>query len=437
LNRAPYTDESFARALREGIDSEGRPLSYLMPRYALSDRDLEALVAHLRSLDHPREPGVSDTELSFATILTPDVPAARRAAVRQVVEQYFEDRNGALRGPGAQTLMTSGNTAYAKMMFHVNRRWVLHVWELEGAPETWTGQLQKDFKTDPVFAVISGISGTHWPVVAAFCESQRMPCLFPNVEAPPADADTRFHTIYFSRGVSLEADLIAGAMLDTPGNSKPARVLQIFRPGDVGASGAGTLAARLQTEGIEVSARKVESTRALAAALTDAARADAVVLWLRPSDLRTAQVPAGQGPVYVSGLMAGLGEVPLPEAWRARVRMAYPVDLPIARRVRLDYAHAWFRLRRISVIDDRLQADTYLACGLLSETLKHMVDAFVPDYLVESTEETVEHRLLTGYYPRLSLAPRQRFASKGGYMVHFEPANGQPHVIADGDWVTP
>jgi hypothetical protein len=213
--------------------------------------------------------------------------------------------------------------------------------------------------------------------------------------------------------------------------------MQILRPDDVGVEGAAVLAGRLQAEGIEVSARRIESTRALAAALADAAPADALVLWLRPSDLRAAQFPAGRGPVYVSGLMAGLEDAPIPETWRARVRMAYPVDLPVPRRVRLDYAHAWFRLRHISVIDDRLQADTYLACGLLSETLKHMVDAFVPDYLVESTEETVEHRLLTGYYPRLSLAPGQRFASKGGYVVHFEPAKGPHGVVADGEWATP
>jgi hypothetical protein len=29
----------------------------------------------------------------------------------------------------------------------------------------------------------------------------------------------------------------------------------------------------------------------------------------------------------------------------------------------------------------------------------------------------LEHRLVTGYYPRLALAPNQRFASKGGDWV--------------------
>ena len=43
---------------------------------------------------------------------------------------------------------------------------------------------------------------------------------------------------------------------------------------------------------------------------------------------------------------------------------------------------------------------------------------------------------MTAYYPRLTLAPRQRFASKGGYLVHFTAPTGT-QVAADGDWIVP
>jgi hypothetical protein len=83
-----------------------------------------------------------------------------------------------------------------------------------------------------------------------------------------------------------------------------------------------------------------------------------------------------------------------------------------------------------------VQADTYLACGLLSETLSHMVDTFVRDYLVERMEDNLEHRIVTGYYPRLALAPGQRFASKGGYIVHFSQLQGT-QLAVDHDWFVP
>jgi hypothetical protein len=80
--------------------------------------------------------------------------------------------------------------------------------------------------------------------------------------------------------------------------------------------------------------------------------------------------------------------------------------------------------------------DTWLACGIVSETLNHMVDTFVRDYLVERIEAMLEHRVLTGYYPRLALAPGQRFASKGGFTVHYDAAAG-PRPIPDGAWYAP
>jgi hypothetical protein len=64
------------------------------------------------------------------------------------------------------------------------------------------------------------------------------------------------------------------------------------------------------------------------------------------------------------------------------------------------------------------------------------VNAFVRDYLIERLEMQMDHRVLTGYYPRLSLAPGQRFASKGGYFVHFTEPQGA-RIAATTRWITP
>jgi hypothetical protein len=45
-------------------------------------------------------------------------------------------------------------------------------------------------------------------------------------------------------------------------------------------------------------------------------------------------------------------------------------------------------------------------------------------------------RTRNGYYARLGLGPGQRFASKGGYLVHFADAQGAK-IVADGAWVVP
>jgi hypothetical protein len=82
-----------------------------------------------------------------------------------------------------------------------------------------------------------------------------------------------------------------------------------------------------------------------------------------------------------------------------------------------------------------VQTDTYLSCVILSETLGHMLDSFVRDFLLERMEMMLSRRLVNGYFAHLGLAPGQRFASKGGYLVHL--ADGSDKVIIDSDWITP
>jgi cytochrome c oxidase subunit II len=50
LTARGYDEATLRGALTEGVDPHGREFHYYMPRWALSDAELDALVAHLRSL---------------------------------------------------------------------------------------------------------------------------------------------------------------------------------------------------------------------------------------------------------------------------------------------------------------------------------------------------------------------------------------------------
>jgi hypothetical protein len=432
VNHEAFTDESLARAIREGVGANGKPLNYLMPRYQLDEATMGSLIDYLKGLKVKPAPGVTPTELHFATIITPDADPLKRRGMLDVMNQYFVDKNNAVARTKAPTLYSSH-----AMMFRVERRWQLHVWELTGAPSSWEVQLRRHLAAEPVFAVISGLGGSQWGPVQKFCEEQSLPCLFPNVEAP-SGRDADFYSVYFSRGVLLEAQLIARELADA--STPPHRVVQVYRAGDVGESAARALQSARSGAAVPVVDHVLKahgSAQELADALREVGAADALVLWLRPADLSALeQVPARATRVWISGEMGGLEHAPVPASWRAATRMAYPVDLPGQRVVRVDYALSWFRIRKIAVVAQQVQADTYLACGLVSETLNHMVDAFVRDYLIERVEMALDHRALTGYYPRLTLAPGQRFASKGGYMVRFSDPQGIT-VEPLGEWITP
>ena len=434
LNHMAYSDATLARAISEGIGRDGRPLNPLMPRFRLAPAEMAGLIDYLKNLGREQVPGVTEETLHFATIITPDADPVARRGMLDVLERFFIDKNEFIRG-GLRRMQ-----GYKEINFRVSRKWQLHVWELQGAPETWERQLQARQVAEPVFAVISGLGGKTWAPIHHFCEQAALPCLFPNVDLPVV-AESDFYPVYFSRGVQLEADLFATEILNkSAGTAAPRRVVQIFRRDDTGATAALALAASLKKAGLKNLARAIPAGKGaneLAGALREVGKDDALVLWLRPTDLARLPAKAGEArQIFVSGLMGGMEEAPLPPAWRHLVRMSYPVDLPELRKFRTEFPHTWFRIRHIPVVADRIQSDTYLACGIMAETLVDMLDSFVPEYLLERIESMLSRRTLSGYYPRLGLAPGQRFASKGGYLVAF-PGEGAGQPVAEGGWRIP
>jgi hypothetical protein len=436
-NRAPYTPATLARAIREGVDSDGRRLSYLMPRYALNDEDMEALIDYLAKLSIRRSPGVTDSTLHLATIFTPDSDPVKRAGVLDVLQHYVAENNSFPIGPQPR-MWTSGKTAYSKSMYMAHLRWQLHVWQLTGPAATWRAQLEKDLHEEPVFAVLSGLGGSTWEPVHEFCEQNAVPCLFPNVEVPVVE-EGGFYSLYFSKGVLLEAELIADRIAAQDKGSG-ARVDQVYRRGDSGEAASQALAVALKARGITVREHALApgtAGRGLAAALRAAGETQALVLWLRPADIAALGSPPARAQLYMSGLMGGLEDTPLPGSWRDRTFLAYPFDVPDRRGVRLDYPLGWFTFRHIPIVARQVQVDTYLACSVVSEVLKQLADSYVRAHFVEQLQQMVEHRLVTGYYPHLALSYHERFASKGGYIAHFAPAASGTHLEAVGDWTVP
>jgi hypothetical protein len=431
-DRDPYTDASLARAIREGIGADGKLLNYLMPHYPIGDQDMAALIGYLKGMTQLPVPGVSDAVLDFATIITPDADPVKRQGMLDVMRQFFTDKNAVIKAESPRLRSTK------RMMFKTSRHWELHVWELKGAPDTWEAQLQQLLKRQPVFAAVSGLGGSNWAPIHHFCEQASLPCLFPNVELPVV-AERDFYSLYFSKGVLLEAGLMAHALRSTAADARPGRIVQVYRDGDVGEAAAAALVEALSGAGGQILNRPLAAkagARDMEKALRGVGEQDTLVLWLRPPDMESVYRQSPRAAVMASTLMAGKALDGMPAGWRTVTQMSYPYDLPERRRVRVDYPLGWMHLRHVALVDEQVQTDTYLACNLLSDTLNRMSDSFIREYLVERMEEALAHRIVTGYYPRLGLAQNQRFASKGGYMVKFASPEG-PALKPVGEWVVP
>lgn len=434
--RPAYTRTTLARALREGVDPDGRLLDALMPRYTLGDEEIDQLHAYLEALSPNTAPGVTEREIHFSTIITPEVDPATRRAMLDVLQAFFRDKNGGTRKEVRRRQVGS------EQMYRAFRTWVLHTWELHGAPETWRGQLEAHYRQQPVFAVIGGLGRAGWQPVHGFCEEMALPCVLPDVDYPVV-AGADYYSVYFSRGLTLEAEVLAKQLAAT--HAGKVQIVQVFRDDALGRLPAQALRAALQHRGIGAVVDYALSGKGSAPAafwsrLLRDARPAILVMWLDAADIQSLGVtgapPPGLRTVYLSASLSAMPHTSLPKDWLGRVRMVYLFDPPANRKQHLARMNAWLRARNIPLTDARAQANAYFVALLTGDAMAYLSENFSRDYFIERIEQMTESSLSRSIYPHLSLGPGQRFASRGGYILGFpHEADGAPVPVSD--WLVP
>jgi hypothetical protein len=95
----------------------------------------------------------------------------------------------------------------------------------------------------------------------------------------------------------------------------------------------------------------------------------------------------------------------------------------------------WLRSRRIYAPEEKqVQANAYFALKMAGGALKGIQGYFDREFLLEGIEHMVDNANYTSVYPRLSLAPEQRFVSKGCYIARLSEDGS---LVAVTDWLIP
>jgi hypothetical protein len=165
-----------------------------------------------------------------------------------------------------------------------------------------------------------------------------------------------------------------------------------------------------------------------------------MVLWLRTSDLKSLEALADADPVprriYISSSLVGHDWPSWPGRFGERIWLAHPFALPDPAPRGVARSKAWLKAKGIKMTDKRLQANTHFAVTVAAGAMRHIIDNFSRDYLVERIEHQLENALLTSVYPHVSLGPGQRYASKGCYIAKL-PERGAKRLSAVSGWLVP
>jgi hypothetical protein len=419
--RPAYTHETLATSIRDGISSNGSEFDLLMPRYPLADDEMGYLIAYLDSLSADADPGVTETHIHFATIITDDVDPAARKAMLDVMQYFIEQKNTETR---YESKRATNGPWHKDWMFKRYRKWVLHTWELSGAPETWQQQLDDLYAQTPVFAIVNGLSGSSWEPVHDFCERSHTPCLFPTTNLPVVDREDEY-SVYLSKGITIEAEAVAHQIRGE--ENPPAMVVQVFDPENQQSRAAASRLAELLGDAVltvPIDDFEWESSTV-------------AVLWLAAEDVNSIASKKQELSVYLSGSLLDGRETDLDDVVRDNAQIVYSTALPSETTRLLMRSTGWFRIKRIYAPEyQAIQANAYFTMKMVGAGLFGIGTYFNRDFFIESIEHMVDNATYTSVYPYMSLAPQQRFVSKGVRIGAFDSENPD-RLVTVVDWLIP
>lgn len=403
--RPAYDETALGRLLRDGIAPDGVALPATMPRFDWPDAALADLTAYLRTLSAAPPPGLADDVVRIATVSTPDADPVRRDAMLATLQRFVERKNGQSRHEAQRAVQATRTREMA--MYRKFRVWQLEHWALQGDASTWAAQLDARQAAAPVYALVAGIGAAQWAPVDAFCARRRLPCLLPLVEAGGGTAPG-FYSLHFHAGIDADLTLAARALRE---------------------AGRMRVALWHEAPALAERARGVLRREGVVVADTDV---DAIVSLLSPASqaARLRSAPPGVPVAWLPGTHA-LGRAELdavlpftPQGWIVTpMRTGAELDRQLQR------ATLWLRGNGLAALPADVAASTLQAATVLGEGLAHVDFGFTPEYLLELLEHGLENIVPWSPYPRLSIGPDQRIASKGSWLA--EVRGGQ----AEWRWV--
>ncbi len=437
--RQPYNDQTLSRAIRNGVDPDGRILDGLMPRYALNDSDMTLLIYYLKHLTRTLSPGVTDGKLHFATIITEGVAENDRAAMLNVLATVIADRNSQTRN---QIKRAEKGAFINRELDSAYRTLELSIWELTGPPQTWRRQLEEYYQQQPVFAILGGISDSDWAPVHAFSEQYELPVIFPITDRPEISTDSAY-TLYFSKGLYQEGESVASYIRRQRDALHDVRIIQVYKKG-----GEGEVVARgFEEKWNQFSAHavlnyEIDDTRLKNAnawrSLIEPGKKTFVMLWV--SDAQSvlsglfASLEHEAFKVFVSSTLLKENYASIVDEHRDRVYITYPYAFPEEKKRHLALLETWLKIKGIPEGNKRIQSKMYFLGWMLADTLAGIKSEFYRDYFMEKIEMMKDQTHSISIYPRLSFGPGQRYASKGCYIAQLTKGES-PHLLKISDWI--
>lgn len=397
-----YNLATLGRAVTAGIDPAGNPLDPAMPRFVMSPRDLQALLAYLKRLQDDHDPGVESDRLLLGSVLPAtgalaDLGKTVESMLRAALAQINED--GGVHG----------------------RRLELAVADSGTDQQSAEAAMQRLLQEDQVFAVVAPFTPALDGRLGQLLESSRTPVVGP---LSPYGAGERSPLVFAALPGLREQLLALGRFARTDLDGASRQVLILHPQDDAYAKLAGELAEYLRGDGW----RHVTQSSYVAPVQSPSGDSPEVVFFLGDntafSQLASALQQEGRQPYLLasSSQVAGAA-LTLPSAFSGRVYLAYPFT-----------PEDWSEEGIAQLVQARqraglgnnymaVQVGTLVTVQLLAEGLRRAGRDISRERLVKAIAGLQGFH--TGLTPALEFGPGRSVGAAGAHIVGVDIAAGR------------
>ncbi len=390
----PFTEETLARAITQGLDPARNTLDKGMPRYRMSARDLADLVAYIKRIDGDYDSGLSDGIIRVGVL----IPAAQNGErIRRIITAYFRERNGrgGYFGRRVEPVLLDGEKSAA--------------------------ELRRSIEEKNVFALFGFASSR---AQADLATALRIPLIEPSPEFSDPERAVNPFTFYLLSGVGEQSLLLAdyaARALDERGSI----LAVVYSPGATSRTLAQHVVKRIQGKHPEIP-EPVEylGTPEHTKRIVDELRQRQVqaVIFLGSDDellefYRTATEAAWTPWMLLPGALVGPSVLKGPPAFRQRLLIAYPT-LPKDR--------APEKLAELAALTGarqpgHLEVVTYATASVFDEGVRRAGRRLGRDSFVAALKSLSDHD--TGLLPPISFGENRQVGVAGAYIVSLDPAS--------------
>ena len=410
----PFDAASLERAVVRGLDPAGNDLAQAMPRYTLSERDFNSLLAYVKRLEFLADPGVSATRLRLGTVLPTEGRFAEMGrAIRAVLEAYCKavNRQGGLLG----------------------RKLELVVAEYGTDPRTASANASKLVRERDVFLLLAPFSAGWEAELGRLATDERIPVVAPVTLFPEDTRASNLYVFHLLSGVSELAQTLASFAAQRAGAQTAPAMLLHAATAD-GRSLAENVAQHLRGAGWQQVSLEafVPGSLDIAALVQNARQRDVRALFVLGSgaDVRGIAHEAVRADWFplllVPGPLAMRDVVELPVQFEGKLFLSFPVSLadqkPEARRK----YEALLEAPPPQRAHQTLQVPAYAAALTVTEVLKRTGKDLSRQKFVATLETLASYE--TGMLPPLTFNADRRIGALGAHVVAVDRA-GQLHPV--------